>query len=187
MRTELLPGTLNVLRFPAERRARPTLALLREIAPDMREVWAAAEAFLLTPPPYDLRHTVDADAAEHIANHAPAGGPEREAMLTEMLDAVVLPAVAAVRAAHDARVEALDAQQALLRAQASGGFWIEPLRERSGKLGLRLAELLVTAHAQAEMALGVARAVDLARRGETWMPYSIRSLEAEVFGLLRAG
>ena len=186
MRTELLPGTLNVLRFPVERRARPTLALLREIAPDLREVWAAAEAFSLTPP-HGLRDTADADAAEHIANHAPAGGPEREAMLAEMLDAVVRPAVAAVRAAHDAGAEAHEAQQALLRVQASGGFWIEPLRERSDRLGLRLAELLVTAHAQAEAALGVARAVDLARRGETWIPYSIRSLEAEVFGLQRAG
>ena len=43
MRIDLLPGTENVLRFPVERRACPTLALLREIAPDMREVWAIAE------------------------------------------------------------------------------------------------------------------------------------------------
>ena len=187
MQTALLPGTSNVLRFPVERRALPTLALLREIAPDMREVWAVAEAFSLTPPPHNLRDTADADAAEHIANHAPAGGPAREAMLAGMLNAVVLPAVTAVRSAHDAWAEAHEARQALLRAQASGGFWIEPLRDRSAKLGLRLAELLVTAHAQAEAALGVARAVDLARRGETWVPHSTRALEAEVFGLQRAG
>ena len=187
MRPELLPGMTNVLRFPVELRARPTLQLLWEIAPDVREVLALADAFDLEMPVHNLRDLVDADAGEHIANHAPAGGPQRTAMLTEMLDGVVRPAVAAVRAAHDAGAEARETQQALLRAQASGGFWIEPLRERSGKLGLRLAELLVTAHAQAEAAFGVARAVDLARLGETWIPYSIRSLEAEVFGLQRAG
>jgi len=118
MRIDLLPGTENVLRFPVERRAPPTLALLREIAPDMREVWAIAEAFSLTPPPLGLRDAADADAAEHIAQHAPAGGPPREAMLAGMLDAVVRPAVAAARAANDAGLEAHEARQALLRAQA---------------------------------------------------------------------
>ena len=33
----------NVLRFPIERRARPTLDLLREIAPDVREVLNIAD------------------------------------------------------------------------------------------------------------------------------------------------
>ena len=187
MRTELLSGTLNVVRFPVERRARPTLALLQEIAPDVREVLAIADAFSLPPPPHDLRDTADADAAEHIANHAPAGGPQRKAMLTEMLDRAVQPAVAAARAAHDAGADAAAAQQAVQRAKASGGFWIEPLQERSGELGLRLAELMVMAHAQAEAAFGVARAVDLAHRGEPWTPYSSRASEAEVFGFQQAG
>ncbi len=38
MRVEVLPGMTNVVRFPVERRARPTLELLREIAPDVRVV-----------------------------------------------------------------------------------------------------------------------------------------------------
>ena len=108
-------------------------------------------------------------------------------MLADMLNAVVPLAVTAVRAAQDASAEAHEAQQALQRAQGSGGFWIEPLRERSDKAGLRLAVLLAAAHAQAEAAFGVERAVDLARRGETWTPFSIRALEAEVFGFQRAG
>jgi hypothetical protein len=45
MRPDMLPGTPNVVRFPVERRARPTLDLMREIAPDVREVPAIAEVF----------------------------------------------------------------------------------------------------------------------------------------------
>ena len=44
MRAELLPGVTNVVRFPVERRVWPTLELLREIAPDVREVLAMADA-----------------------------------------------------------------------------------------------------------------------------------------------
>src|SRR5208283_3801485 len=39
MRAELLPGMTNVLRFPVERRARPTLELLREIARTCARCW----------------------------------------------------------------------------------------------------------------------------------------------------
>jgi hypothetical protein len=38
MRIEILAGTANVVRFPVERLVRPTLDLMREIAPDVREV-----------------------------------------------------------------------------------------------------------------------------------------------------
>jgi len=68
MRVELLPGGKNVLRFPIERRARPTLGLLREIAPDVREVLNIAEAFGMEPPAHGLREHVDAATAGHIAD-----------------------------------------------------------------------------------------------------------------------
>jgi hypothetical protein len=55
MRIELLPGLTNVIRFPVERRARPTLDLLREIAPDPREVGNVAEAFGLDNPARRLK------------------------------------------------------------------------------------------------------------------------------------
>ena len=55
MRVELLPGMTNVVRFPVERRARPTLELLRGIAPDVREVLNLAEAFGMEMPLPDLR------------------------------------------------------------------------------------------------------------------------------------
>jgi len=54
MSVELLSGMTNVVRFPVERRARPTLELLRGIAPDVREVMNVAEAFGMERPLPDL-------------------------------------------------------------------------------------------------------------------------------------
>jgi hypothetical protein len=187
MRVELIPGMKNVLRFPIERRMPPTLDLLREIAPDVREVLSIAEAFGMEPPAHGLREPVDAATAEHIANQVPTSGPGRAAMLTELLDAVVAAAVAACRASHDAWVEAAEAQQALLRAQSEEYFWIEPLRERMEAPMRHAAERLLIAHMRVEEAEGVARAVGFARRGEEWMPRD-RSAEADaLFGFAAAG
>ncbi len=74
MHVELLPGTTNVIRFPAERRARPTLDLLRDVTPDVREVLLLVDAFRLETPPADLRDRTDAETAEHIANQAMPDG-----------------------------------------------------------------------------------------------------------------
>jgi hypothetical protein len=81
MSVELLSGMTNVVRFPVERRARPTLELLRGMAPDVREVMNMAEAFGMERPPPDLRERADVATAEHIANQIPAGGAKREALL----------------------------------------------------------------------------------------------------------
>ena len=45
MQIELLPGLTNVIRFPLEERVRPSIMLLHEIEPDVREVLNLAEAF----------------------------------------------------------------------------------------------------------------------------------------------
>ena len=84
MRIELLPGMTNVVRFPVERRARPTLGLLRDIAPDVREVMSLAEAFGMEMPAPDLRGRTDAATAEHIATNAPVAPAELEAFLAEL-------------------------------------------------------------------------------------------------------
>jgi hypothetical protein len=52
MWVELLPCLTNVVRFPIERRARPSLALLRELAPDVRRVFNI-EVFDLEMSPFD--------------------------------------------------------------------------------------------------------------------------------------
>jgi hypothetical protein len=172
MHIEMLPGTTNVVRFPVERRARPTLGLLREIAPDLREVLSIAEAFGLEAPPPDLRDRVDAATAEYILNQfGGADGPPAGA-LAALLDPVVARAIAACRAAHDAAAEA---QQAPRHAWANG-------HGRTEALTLRMVSLFIAALVAAEEAEGVARAVGLARRGELWTPRDLRADEAALFG-----
>jgi hypothetical protein len=173
MRVELLPGMTNVVRFPVERRARPTLELLREIAPDVRKVLSLAEAFGIEPPVHDLRERADAATADYIAIQVPQDAPAREVMLAGLERPVVERAVAACRSAYDASLEASEAQQLLLAAQTTGRFWIDGLRERAEALTGRAATLLLTAHARAEEAEGVVRAVGLARRGARWAPRSV--------------
>src|ERR1700723_2415221 len=100
MRFEMLPGMTNVVRFPVERRARPTLELLRDIAPDVREVLSIAEAFDLDMPAPDLRDRVDLETAEHILNTI-AGTRMLPSTLDELVNPTVARAVDACRAAHD--------------------------------------------------------------------------------------
>ena len=189
MRIDTLPGTTNVVRFPVERRARPTLALMRALAPDVREVLGIAEAFDLEASPPDLRARVDAETARYVLDQFGGNGPVPPAALQALLEPVVAAAVTASRAAHDLAAEAADARQVLARAEAAGGFWLDPVRGRAEALALRMAELLVAAHARVEEAEGVARAVGLTRRGEAWIPRDGRAEEDALFGMLarRAG
>ena len=56
------------------------------------------------------------------------------------------------------------------QARREGGHWMDPLEERAEVLALEAGRLLVAAHGRCQEAHGVARAVGLARRGETWTP-----------------
>lgn len=187
MRSELLPGMTNVVRFPVERRACPTLDLLREIAPDVRELLAVADAFGLDVPAFDLRARVDAATAEHIAKHLACAGEVLQCALDALLDPAVVQAVAACRAAHGGAVDAAEARQALLRAQTAGQVRIGPLQEHAEAVTLTAAGQLIEAHARVEEAEGVARAVGMARRGEKWMPRDPQAEAEALFGIGQTG
>ena len=73
-------------------------------------------------------------------------------------------------ATNDASLPLADTRQALLRAQTEGCYWIAPLRERVEALTEQVALLLFTAHARAEEAEGIVRAIDLARADQPWAP-----------------
>lgn len=185
MRIELVTGTSNVVRFPVERRARPTLDLLREIEPDVREVLQVAESFQLPLPGVELRDAVDKEVAEYVLNHVrPEPGEARQVELDAILEPVVAKAVQACREAHDAALAATEAQEQLVQAQSEGGYWLQPLTERADTLTTEAARLLVDAHVRAEEAQGTARAIGLAKRGETW---TARSTESNTFWLIDAG
>jgi hypothetical protein len=176
----------NVVRFPVELRTRPTLELLRDIAPDVREVLNLVDAFGMEAPVPDLRERADAATAEYIGNQVPVHGQERDGMLRALQAEAVARAVTAARAAHDASVEAAEAQQVLLHAQTEGHFWIDPLRERAERRTERAAVLLLEAHVRSEEAEGAARAVALALRGQAWTPRDVAAEMEELLGLRRA-
>ncbi len=180
VKIELMAGTTNVVRFPVERRARPTMDELRKLAPDVREAMNFAESFGLSMPEHDARHMADAEMADHIANHVrPEPGSQRKASLEALLEPLIVRAVAACRAAHDAALAATEAQQRLVDAQSQGGYWLQPLEERAETLTITAAQLLVEAHLRSEEAEGANRAVRMAMHGETWMPFVLQD-EAEV-------
>jgi hypothetical protein len=170
---ELLPGLTNVVRFPIELRAAPSMEVLYEIEPDSREVSLIAESYMLELPEPELFDLMDQETALYIADHIlPLAPAEQKAALAELLDPVVTLAVAACRDADRTSKQLVKAEELLLRAKTEGGYTMQPLEENTNALSQRAAELLILAHRRCTEAHGVNRAVGMARRGETWTRYS---------------
>ncbi len=173
MNIELLPGLTNVVRFPIELRAAPSMAVLYEIEPDSREVSLIAESYMLELPEPELFDLVDQETALHIALYIlPLAPAEQKTALAALLDPVVTLAVAACRDADRTSKQLVKAEALLLRAKTEGGYTMQPLEENADALSQRAAELLILAHRRCVEAHGVNRAVGMARRGETWTRYS---------------
>ncbi len=171
MNIELLPGLTNVIRFPIELRAAPSMEVLYEIEPDSREVSLVAESYMLELPEPELFDLVDQETALHIALHVlPLAPAEQKAALAALLDPVVTLAVAACRDADRTSKRLVKAEALLLRATTEGGYSLQPLEENANALSQQAAELLILAHRRCVEAHGVNRAVGKARRGETWTP-----------------
>ena len=95
MRFEVLSLGSNVIRFPIELRAKPSLDLLINIAPDSREIALVAEAFGLPEPDPEGRDKADRAMAETIARTAlPPDPVARRAALDALLKPFVERAVA---------------------------------------------------------------------------------------------
>ena len=183
MNIELLPGLTNVVRFPVELRVAPSMGVIAEIRPDVREVELVAESFHLELPGPDLRQQVDAQTAAYIAEHIlPLTPAEQKAALAELLHQVETDAVAACRRADRVSQASSAAQQRLARVRADGGSWLASLETAAEALTQEAAELLIAAHVRCEEASGVNRAVGLARRGEPWAPFDLRAEEEALFG-----
>ena len=173
MNIELMPGLTNVVRFPIELRMAPSIDLIYEIEPDVREVLSVGESFFLVLPDLDLRDQVDAHTAAYIAEHVlPLAPAERRPALEEMLNPIMVRAVDACRKADRIGKRSVEAQQRLHQAQVAGSSWLEPLEQAADGLLQEAAELLILAHQRCQEAHGVNRAVGLARRGEAWTPDS---------------
>ena len=176
MDIELLPGLSNVVRFPLERRAAPSMELVAAIEPDAREVLRLGESFFLALPEHDLRERVDAETARYVAEHVlPLAPSERGPALDELLRPVLARAVAACRHAEQVSQQASEAQQRLLELRTEHGAWDGPFQRHADGLLQQAAELLLLAYRRCQEAHGVDRAVGMARRDEAWTPDSTES------------
>lgn len=174
MPTDVVFRASNVVRFPIEDVGRPTLELMRALAPDLRTIDMVASAYGLELPEPGFRDRVDAEAAEHIFNNVESSpGEHRARQLTAVLAPVLKAAVEAARASRRAWGAVGEGLRQLARAKSEGGYWLQALEERLAGQERQAAQATIEAHLRAEEAEGVARAVSLARSGQAWTPRSV--------------
>jgi hypothetical protein len=182
MRYETMSLGSNVIRFPVELRAKPSIDLLIEVAPDSGEVELIAEAFGFDPPDPDGRSKADRAMAE-TRKDLPADPKERRAALNAMLKPLVDRAVSACGEARQAALCSDEAGAKLASAQIEGGYWLAPLEDAANHWALESARLQLTAYEAAQAAHGAGRAIEFAKRGEPWRPSSV---EEDVDALIAA-
>ena len=173
MRYETLTLGGNVIRFPVELRAKPSIDLLIDVAPDSREVELIAEAFGFDAPDPEGRAKADRTMAEQIAEMAmdlPVDQKERRAALNAILKPFVDRAVAACAEARQASLRSDADNEKFAKAQMEGGYWLAPLKEAADYWAVEAARLQIVAHEAAQAAHGAGRAIELAKRGEAWRP-----------------
>lgn len=171
--SESSPVGADVVCFQAERWLRPSLWLLRRIAPHPAGTGVVATAFGLPAPPARVRGSADQNMAELIRwRRLPAQPAARDADLCGLLRPLVETAIDACREADAVFRQAGVAQALVLQAEeaGAGARWLAPLRAVADRLATKAAALLVVAHLRSEEAEGAARAIGFARRGEPWEP-----------------
>jgi len=183
MRLELIAGTENVFCFPKRRRERPTVQLLGALRSDVREIDLIAEAFGLDQPGVALKDEADRCMADYIAANVPAAPVEaRDLALDALRICALVTAIDACRAMEAMDRQVMDAQTKVAEAQNRGSYQAVYLQEVVEDARQRAAEATLLAHVRSEEAMGVARAVDIAMRGEVWTPYDPHAEAAALFG-----
>jgi hypothetical protein len=177
----------NVIRFPVELRAKPSIGLLIDVAPDSREAELIAEAFGFDAPDPQARYEADHAMAETIAKtDLPADPKARRAVLNAMLRPIVERAVAACGEARQAALRSDEASEKLACAQMEGGYWLAPLETAANHWAFESARLQLVAHAAAQAAHGAGRAIEFAKRGEPWRPSNVEEDVAAIIAAQRA-
>ncbi len=122
----------------------------------------------------DGRSKADCAMAETIAKTVlPADPKERRTALNAMLKPLVDRAVAACGEARQTALRSDEAGAKLAGAQIEGGYWLKPLEDAADHWAVESAWLQVTAYEAAQAAHGAGRAIEFAKRGESWRPSNI--------------
>lgn len=173
MELDVLPGATNVVRFPVELRAMPSLEILRLLACARDDAIQMADLYGLDVE-WNMRDRVGAEVHGEASRLCRTGSQDldmaaRVAALESLLAPLLADGVALCRAALEVSGRAEAARRRL------GGVpvrsWLhEELRDRADALtGAAMAASVDAYHAVEEVE-GVARALALVRAGEAWSP-----------------
>lgn len=181
MEIDHLPGTGGVVRFPVERRAKPTLLLAEELAP--RSDLAAAMADEQAGDegrPDTLASVVDAFTTLAETLEFSMGVEATLAHLRAMNEVQVERACTLGWAYRDAEAAAEQAQLKLRNAEAAGfDGLLDGLDEQVRRTRSEWTFRALAARAAADAARGAREALDCYERGEPW-----RRMTGEEGGLL---
>jgi len=165
-----LPGTDGVVRFPVERRARPTLALAEELAPrqDLAEAMADERADDEGRPD-TLVQVVDAFTTLAETLEFSMGAEAALAHLRAMNQVQVERACMLGWAYRDAEAAAEQAELQLRSAKAAGyDGLLGELHEQVRRSRSEWTACALAARAAADAARGAKEALDCHERGERW-------------------
>jgi hypothetical protein len=171
MRLDCLPGTGGVVRFPAERRAKPTLALAKELAPrsDLADAMADERAGDEGRPDI-LLQAVEAFTVLARALEFGMGTDAALAQLRLMNEVQIEQACALGWAYHDAEAAAEEVAAQLKAAKASGvaGAMLDGLHEQVRRSRAVWTACALAARAATDAARGATEALDCFETGEPW-------------------
>jgi hypothetical protein len=167
MRLELTVGDCHLVRFPVERRQKPSLQLLHDIAPREDHVTYVIESFCLKVSIANIRNEAMQGMTSHIATHNwPDAREEMDAELADILEGFVTRAIEACIEADKANHIATTALTFSIDADAKGDIMASVLRAQADTLTTKAARRLVKAHMRIEEANGIADAIDYEKRAK---------------------
>jgi len=170
MKYDLLPGTDGVVRFPTERRARPTLLAIQALAPRSDLAAAMADERAGDEQPPDTMAVV-AEAFTTLAKtlEFSMGQTAALAQLRGLVEVQVKQAHALCWEYCDAETAAEAAGEMLTAASASGAeAYADGLREEVRRARAMWAEATLAARAAVDAALGAQGALDYHELGKPW-------------------
>jgi len=170
MKYDLLPGTDGVVRFPTERRARPSLLGIQELAP--RSDLAAAMADERAgdeQPPDTMAVVAEAFTTLALTLEFSMGQTAALTYLRAVVEVQVREAHALCWEYRDAEAAAEEVSEKLRAGKASGAdAYADGLREQVRRTRAIWTETALAARAAADAALGAQGALDYHELGTPW-------------------
>jgi hypothetical protein len=163
----------NLVRFPVEKRARPSFEMMSELAPDCRTIDAIVEALDVQDFDPDVGDEADFEMADRLATMmVPRGDPARADFFAALREESLAPAIAACIEAKRLAEDTHRACRRAIDALVDDPLNAFALGRRANHFANASAEAALEAHRLCEIARGRCRALSVAERGEQWLPYS---------------